>query len=161
MFTKEEIFYIHSGSPVGCGETVKVTCHGCVSAYARSVFVWFPGRQRILMICEFEVYTEGKYESSISLKVNIWFEPYRCRDIISSSISDEKISISWANGMVPASQPNYYTYKWWRIFTCILASLGHNVSKVFQGTASWFQSYFLNEYMSHHQVPWSLDAKLY
>ena len=71
VFAKEEIFYIHSSSPVGCGETMKVTCHESVSAYARSVFVWFPGRQRILMICEFEVYTEGEYESSIYLKTNI------------------------------------------------------------------------------------------
>ena len=70
-FTKEVIFYTHSGSPVGCGETLKVTCHECVNAYARFVFVWIPGPKRILMILEFEVYTEGRYHSSISLKVDL------------------------------------------------------------------------------------------
>ena len=73
-FTKEVIFYTHSGSPVGCGETLKVTCHKCVTAYARSIFVWIPGRQRVLTICEFEVYTEGEYHSSIPLKGNIRFD---------------------------------------------------------------------------------------
>ena len=70
-FIKDVIFYTHSGSPVGCGETLNVTCHEGVTAYARSVFVWIPGPQRVLMICEFEVYTEGEYHSSISLKVDL------------------------------------------------------------------------------------------
>ena len=42
-FTKEVIFYTHLGSPVGCGEALKVTCHECVTAYVRSAFVWIPG----------------------------------------------------------------------------------------------------------------------
>ena len=42
-FTKEVIFHTHLGSPVVCGEALKVTCHECVSAYVRSAFVWIPG----------------------------------------------------------------------------------------------------------------------
>ena len=88
-FTKEVIFYTHSGSPVGCGETLKVTCHKCVTAYARSIIVWIPGLERVLMICEFEVYTEGEYHSSISMKANIRFEPYWYWNIMLPGISND------------------------------------------------------------------------
>ena len=39
-----------------------ITCHECIPAYARYVYVFIPGSRRILTICEFEVYTEGDYQ---------------------------------------------------------------------------------------------------
>ena len=61
QFQRDEIFYTHSGSHVGCGETLNITCDECTHAYARYVYVWIPVRQRFLTMCEFEVYTGGKH----------------------------------------------------------------------------------------------------
>ena len=94
-FTKGVTFYTHSGSQVGCGETLKVTCHECVTAYARYIIVWIPGLERVLMICEFEVYTEGKYHSFISMKANIRFGPYWCWNIILPGISNDTSELVW------------------------------------------------------------------
>ena len=59
VFPDDERWYTHTEGPVGCGETLKIICPGCVPASARYVYLLIPGSNRALMICEFEVYTEG------------------------------------------------------------------------------------------------------
>ena len=70
-YANEEIVYTHPGNPIGCGETLMITCHECTPAYARYVYVFIPGSQRVLMICELEVYTEGDYHFSSLLTLGI------------------------------------------------------------------------------------------
>ena len=50
-----EICYIHAGSP-GNGETVTTTCYVGGPTYARSVYIYLPGDNRVLTLCEVEIY---------------------------------------------------------------------------------------------------------
>ena len=80
-FTEDEICHVHSGSP-GNGQTVDIVCHVGGPTHARYVYVYLPGRDRYLTLCEVEVYefTGKKWELYILLHLfsirwmyNLWF----------------------------------------------------------------------------------------
>ena len=54
-FTDGEICHVHTGSP-GSGETVLATCHPAGPTHALYVYIYLPGENRILSLCEVEVY---------------------------------------------------------------------------------------------------------
>ena len=54
-FPDGEICHVHTGSP-GNGETVFVTCHPAGPTHARYVYIYLPGDDRVLTLCEVEVY---------------------------------------------------------------------------------------------------------
>ena len=54
-FPDYEICYIHTGSP-GYGEALMMMCYIGGPTHARFVYVYLPGYDRILTLCEVEVY---------------------------------------------------------------------------------------------------------
>ena len=55
VFLDEEVCHVHQGSP-GPGETVEVMCLVGGPTHARYVYIYLPGDERVLTLCEVEVY---------------------------------------------------------------------------------------------------------
>ena len=55
VFLDEEICHVHQGHP-GPGETVEVMCHVGGPTHARYVYIYLPGDERLITLCEVEVY---------------------------------------------------------------------------------------------------------
>ena len=55
LFLDEEVCYVHHGSP-GPGETLVVTCPMGGPTHGRYVYIYLPGDDRVLSLCEVEVY---------------------------------------------------------------------------------------------------------
>ena len=124
-FSNDEIFYTHPDRPLGCGETITVTCHDCVNPYARYVYVLISGNQQLLLICELEVYTEGDYHSWIFLTYavgghadgnlkQIMCTFHHCALCHEVSVMVSQYRVRWWHGTVLAT--SHYLFQWWPWF---------------------------------------------
>ena len=55
VFLDEEVCHVHQGYP-GPAETVEVICYAGGPTHARYVYIYLPGDERVITLCEVEVY---------------------------------------------------------------------------------------------------------
>ena len=68
VFLDKEVCHVHQGSH-GPGETVVVICPVGGPTHARYVYIYLPGNQRVLTLCEVEVYefTGMRWQKNLSV----------------------------------------------------------------------------------------------